>query len=502
MLKFFFIAADLDCLARLLPRPWFLHWWMLVIGAFASLALHVVFYLEKPALMTEQKFSETCSLFVKAAEIFFYALIFDGCYTWLSGLRMGNLGAVAGVLILFVLLVLFLWIGGICGKSLTDWISPLSWYREHLEKAYVNVDIANGKTSLRLDREREISECYKHGAPLHIINMVLNGPHDKDGALRASVFSVGPAGVTFEVAGERQGDDLRCFALEASRIQGVKYLVTERLSYGTLIALSGAAFSPGFGTGSIPSRSFWRMVAFGRLGHWFDSDSKQEVRNGAMRSGLNLVWTESVGAFTGALHRYWYLSYGGHVENTGALELIRRGLDFIVVVDAGADPEFDFYDLDELNRSCGKRGGLGLELRVLEGDELRGRVREDALGYIGSKRELKECTSGKCAMLLSIDKKGEPHFIEERERFLLWVKLKMLGPLESEDIFRKAGARKRWWLFGDDSFTHIPTVCQNLDDNEWDALRILGRTIGRNIFAESDANSLRGAILREEAAGV
>ena len=43
--------------------------------------------------------------------------------------------------------------------------------------------------------------------------------------------------------------------------------------------------------------------------------------------------------------KYVYLSDGGHFENLGLYEMIRRRCRFIVVSDAGGDPKCDFEDL-------------------------------------------------------------------------------------------------------------------------------------------------------------
>ena len=45
-----------------------------------------------------------------------------------------------------------------------------------------------------------------------------------------------------------------------------------------------------------------------------------------------------------------YLSDGGHIENLGIYELLKRGCELIVVVDAEADPSMSFGSLIELER--------------------------------------------------------------------------------------------------------------------------------------------------------
>ena len=54
---------------------------------------------------------------------------------------------------------------------------------------------------------------------------------------------------------------------------------------------------------------------------------------------------------------YVYLSDGGHFENLGLYEMVLRRCHFIVVSDAGDDPECSFADLGESVRKI--RADLG-----------------------------------------------------------------------------------------------------------------------------------------------
>ena len=54
------------------------------------------------------------------------------------------------------------------------------------------------------------------------------------------------------------------------------------------------------------------------------------------------------------------LSDGGHIENLGVYELLRRGCRLIIAVDATADPNYAFNDLKNLVIRA--RNELGLEI--------------------------------------------------------------------------------------------------------------------------------------------
>ena len=88
---------------------------------------------------------------------------------------------------------------------------------------------------------------------------------------------------------------------------------------------------------------------------------------------------------------YVYLSDGGHFENLGLYEMVRRRCRFIVVVDAGCDPDFAFEDLGNALRKIfidlGIRihfDGLGaIRNRPVGADmELRNAIPYSAIGTI------------------------------------------------------------------------------------------------------------------------
>lgn len=55
------------------------------------------------------------------------------------------------------------------------------------------------------------------------------------------------------------------------------------------------------------------------------------------------------------------ISDGGHIENLGVYELLRRKCRLIIAVDAGEDKKYDFPDLS--NMLIRARNELGIEIR-------------------------------------------------------------------------------------------------------------------------------------------
>jgi hypothetical protein len=118
------------------------------------------------------------------------------------------------------------------------------------------------------------------------------------------------------------------------------------LSLGTALAISGAAASPNQGYHSSPLVGFLMMLFNVRLGWWLGNPQRGPGayrREGPMLSFAPLV-NELAGRTTDRA-RYLYLSDGGHFENLGIYEMVRRRCHFILVSDAGCDPQCAFEDL-------------------------------------------------------------------------------------------------------------------------------------------------------------
>lgn len=58
-----------------------------------------------------------------------------------------------------------------------------------------------------------------------------------------------------------------------------------------------------------------------------------------------MLLAEWRGRFYGPARWFWYLSDGGHFENTGLYELLRRRVRFMIVSEAGADPDYEWSDV-------------------------------------------------------------------------------------------------------------------------------------------------------------
>jgi len=119
------------------------------------------------------------------------------------------------------------------------------------------------------------------------------------------------------------------------------------ISLGTAMAISGAAVSPNMGYHSSPSTSLLLTLLNVRLGWWLGNPGPEGETSYATEGpsvAINPLIEEAFGLTTDD-KPYVYLSDGGHFENLGLYEMVRRRCRFIVAVDAGQDPRFEFEDL-------------------------------------------------------------------------------------------------------------------------------------------------------------
>jgi hypothetical protein len=119
------------------------------------------------------------------------------------------------------------------------------------------------------------------------------------------------------------------------------------ISLGTAMAISGAAASPNMGYHSAPSITLLLALFNVRLGWWLGNPGEEgdaTYKDEGPALAIAPLLQETFGLTTDD-KPYVYLSDGGHFENLGLYEMVRRRCRFIVVVDAGCDPDFAFEDL-------------------------------------------------------------------------------------------------------------------------------------------------------------
>jgi len=280
----------------------------------------------------------------------------------------------------------------------------------------------------------------------------------------------------------------------------------DNLKLSQWAAISGAAFGTGMGRSTSAGMSLLQGLVNLRLGFWWDTNIKRTERPGVYsdqglmgllrRLHLGLFRTQSIlsnewlGRFDGPSERLWYLTDGGHFENTGIYELIRRRVPLIISVDCGADPEYTYVSLGEVTRQV--RMDFGCTIDWLEpsplvkdqpltwGDIARANndvsVPADIQSWIhpehiGKPGELS--MKGTCyAMLGRIDYRDRPS-----AGWVLMIKPCLRG---SEPIDIRA------YRSSEASFPQQTTVDQFFDDTQWECYRKLGEYIAGEVICEGN----------------
>jgi hypothetical protein len=272
------------------------------------------------------------------------------------------------------------------------------------------------------------------------------------------------------------------------RNQAGTRLDAEALPLGRLAAISGAAFTTGLGARTSLGISLMLGLLNVRLGHWWRSGTDHGLRGGrrgargAVPDALSRwlpvyahLLQELLARFPGTARRHWYLSDGGHFDNTGCYELIRRRVPFIVVLDDGADPEYRFEDLSQLIRKA--RLDLGAEIRFARPSE-HARLQSSCARFVGGLGELRGAR-GKPADVppawnaaYATVLVAEYHDETPPSR-ILWVKPGLLGD-EPQDVLHYAGSHA--------DFPQETTSDQFFDEAQWESYRRLGEVIGERLF--------------------
>jgi hypothetical protein len=122
------------------------------------------------------------------------------------------------------------------------------------------------------------------------------------------------------------------------------------------------------GYNSSPAITFLMTMLNVRLGWWLGNPGapgEATFRHEGPAWAIKPLVDEAFGLTTDQ-RGYVYLSDGGHFENLGLYEAVRRRCRFIIVVDAGCDPAFNFDDLGNAIRKIQIDQGVCIRLFNLE----------------------------------------------------------------------------------------------------------------------------------------
>jgi choline dehydrogenase-like flavoprotein len=352
------------------------------------------------------------------------------------------------------------------------------------------------------------------GGPLHLINVCVNQTvdHVSGRQLRQNkglAMCLGPAGISvgrqYHASWCARGSELRpdlatVQALRTAPDPNQFHVLAERkrdmakveqLSLGHWMAISAASLTTGSGRRTNLGMSLLLGLFGVRLGYWWNSGINAGQRPGrypptlwqrvkslpstlfAVQATLLNEWR---GYFIGPSAKRWYLSDGGHFENMGLYELIRRRLPFIIAVDADRDDQYRLADLAILTRMV--RLDFGATITWLDPPDSTAAWTATVPAWI---RDLIRDHNTLC----NIDKftrDGPPfaalakvNYDDDSSKcsWLLLIKANLGAPLPSD---------VRTYALENAEFPNQSTLDQFFDDDQWESYRLLGERTGKAIF--------------------
>lgn len=224
------------------------------------------------------------------------------------------------------------------------------------------------------------------------------------------------------------------------------------IQIGAAMAISGAAANPNCGYHTSTAVAFFLSVLNVRLGWWLGNPAHPDYyRKPSPRLGLPYLMVELFG-LADKNRGYVNVSDGGHFENLGIYELVRRRCKYIIACDAEEDGQFAFGGLAGAIRKCS--ADFGVEIRI-DLDSLRLNDRRLSAAH---------CAVG------TID-----YGPKERKGTLVYLKSSMTGDEESDIIEYRSRAC---------AFPHQSTGDQWFDESQFESYRRLGFHVAESAWGD------------------
>jgi hypothetical protein len=385
--------------------------------------------------------------------------------TWLAGSGHGFAATVA-----FLLAAGILFLVSLLMRPNANSLHPL--YRDRLQKAFLFVP----KRQLRKDdhlREFDtpLSKITCRNGPYHLINAALNVQASKTANRRgrnADFFVFSPL-----YCGSKSTEYARTADVEDVAIG---------FDLATVMAVSGAAVSSNMGAQSIKPLAATLALLNIRLGFWLRNPQRladarppaspaEGPRISEFRRRNNLLANyyfvaELFGLLSDQLKSI-YLTDGGHIENLGIYELLRRRCRVIIAVDAEADSQMAFGAFNTLERYALIDMGIRIDLpweKITKQSLATGKAIDDE-GDAPKRR------GPHCAI-------GEISYPGDRKGVLVYIKASLTGD-ENDYVFNY---KTRYG-----AFPHETTLDQWFTEEQFEAYRALGFHAAYRLFDRSDA---------------
>jgi predicted acylesterase/phospholipase RssA len=261
--------------------------------------------------------------------------------------RLEQIVPLTAIIFLVAALVLF---------YLSSWLRPNAnslhpLYRDRLAKTFLfkPLEASPGAQKDLPQLSLKLSHIKDDAGPYHLINSALNVQDSKTCNRRgrnADFFLFSRKYIGSEATGYVSTEDM-------------EKLETE-LDLATAMAISGAAFSSSMGAATIKPLTPTLAILNIRSGYWLRNPRFLNKRKGNFFANFYFI-----GEMLGSLDenkKSVYLTDGGHIDNLGLYELLRRRCHVIIAVDAEQDAQMSFNSFINLQRYARIDLGIRIEL--------------------------------------------------------------------------------------------------------------------------------------------
>lgn len=352
------------------------------------------------------------------------------------------------------------------------------FYRDKLSKAYIigvqEQDEKNDdefKSQVIHTEGVKLSSLSSCRAPYHLINTLLNldkTTESHQNGRHGDFFIFSKKYIGGEITGYCQTTEMET--------------ISSHVDLATAMAISGAAAAPNAGKITVKPLIFIMGMLNIRLNYWLLNPAKVNgpntrfYKSALARVGPGYLFRELL-AKPDAKHDFVNLSDGGHIENLGVYELLRRQCRLIIAGDGEADKQLTFQGLSELVRMAQIDMGIKIEVEGL--DEIRQGKQHHAIGTI--------------------------HYSGGRIGKLIYLKSSLLGdnnlkatlgeeqyttsPLRDDNLMYDDNAYIAHYKEKNPDFPHQTTADQFFDEAQFECYRALGFQVALRTLSKVQATS-------------
>ena len=401
---------------------------------------------------------------VGGAALFFYGLATITYSTAAWALLQGGLTLFGFVSAAIAIALLFGFFVNI------NYISLHRFYRDRLMEAFLpnpeNIAVEGAPAATTADSAR-MSDMFGSG-PYHIVNtnVVLTDSDDRIRRMRG--------GDSFILSPIFSGS-------AATGWVKTQQFANNSMTLPTAMAISGAAANPSTGVGGVgltrnPMVALLMAFLNIRLGYWAANPATEQWTG----YRPNHFWpgaSELLSLFGKIGFRenstYIHLSDGGHFENLGIYELVRRKVRVIVACDAGADAAFSFGDLQNALHRIKEDFGATVDFGVSDGEEYISQlIPQDGAGFPATAKIAKR---GYVAGTITYRCGAQAKLILLKTTLVKDLPISVLG-----------------YKGANPDFPDQSTADQFFDENQFDAYRELGLFLGTWMIDHAKLRDLLG----------